>query len=52
MDHAALVARPRREIRDALDKVSAGIGNHQPDAFETAADKFCARWCGFLMKWA
>jgi hypothetical protein len=36
MYHAALVARLRQEIRDALDKAPAGVGNNQLDALEAA----------------
>ena len=36
MYHAALVARLRQKIRDALDKAPAGVGNDQLHAFEAA----------------
>jgi hypothetical protein len=34
MDHAALVARFRQEIRDAPDKAPAGVGNDQLHALQ------------------
>src|ERR1700731_1192029 len=34
--HAALVARLRQEIRDALDKAPAGVGNDQLHALQAA----------------
>src|ERR1700722_20374468 len=37
--HAALVARLRQEIRNALDKAPAGVGNDQLHAFEAAIDQ-------------
>jgi hypothetical protein len=52
MHHAALVAPLRQEIRDALDKASACVGNDQPHALEAAVDQmtqkcrpagFCSR---------
>ena len=39
MHHAALVARLRQEIRDALDKAPAGVGNDQLYAPETTIDQ-------------
>jgi hypothetical protein len=39
MHHAALVARLRQEIRDALDKAPAGVGNDQLHALEAAVDQ-------------
>jgi hypothetical protein len=39
MHHAALVARLRQKIRDALDKAPAGVGNDQLHAFEAAVDQ-------------
>jgi hypothetical protein len=43
MHHAALVARLRQEIGDALDKASAGVGNDQLHAFEAAVDQMAQK---------
>ena len=43
MHHAALVARFRQEIRDALDKASAGVGNDQLHALEAAVDQMAQK---------
>ena len=43
MYHAALVARLRQEIRDALDKAPAGVGNNQLDALEAAVDQMAQK---------
>jgi hypothetical protein len=40
---AALVARLRQEIGDALDKASAGVGNDQLHAFEAAVDQMAQK---------
>lgn len=50
--HAALVARLRQEIRDALDKAPAGVGNDQlyaleaavEDGAETPTTRICLPW--------
>src|SRR6202166_270461 len=53
MHHAALVARLRQEIRNALDKAPAGVGNDQlyalqaavdPDGAETPTSRICPPW--------
>ena len=51
MHHAALVARLRQEIRDALDKAPAGVGNDQLHAFEAAVDQMAQkrRPAGFVL---
>src|SRR6478609_2521065 len=51
MHHAALVARFRQEIRDALEKASAGVRNDQLHAFEAAVDQMTqkCRPAGFVL---
>ena len=51
MYHAALVARLRQEIRDALDKAPAGVGNDQLHALEAAVDQMTQkrRPAGFVL---